>query len=274
VTPIVNMGSCIARRTPGLVAAALVASASLAGRAQPLASYGVGALPVAAGQADLEFPIAGDFRGQVGSLFLSQGTFDDRNPFAYLSQVSPWVWLHYDGVRNLRVSAAFQESWSFDVPPLGIQSGHEERYMARARLQEPRGASALYQMLQLDLRSFNDPTGKHQVVFRPRFRVGVGLNLDATRIHSMALYQEGAVHFGDSSYINRAFDFYRAVIGYTWTTRRGVFVTAAVLGQVSLNPAGNAFAFGYGPVLSFAYRIAPSVKGEEAPPEPAEVELR
>jgi hypothetical protein len=210
----------------------------------------------------------------VGSLFLSQGTFNDRNPFAYLSQVAPWIWLHYDGVRNLRLSAAFQEAWSFDVAPLGISSGHEERYTARARLQEPRGTSALYQMLQFDLRSFDDPTGKHQVVFRPRFRVGVGLNLDATRIHSMALYQEAALHFGDSSYINRAFDFYRAVIGYTWTTRRGVFVTAAVLGQVSLNPAGTSLGFAYGPVLAFAYRIAPSAKGEETPPEPADVEVR
>ncbi|HZX64984.1 MAG: hypothetical protein ACJ78W_14300 [Myxococcales bacterium] len=269
-----NKGFCIARRTPGLVAAALLASASLPGRAQPLPSYTVGTLPVAAGQADVEFPLAGDFRGQLGSLFLSQGTFDDRNPFAYLSQVAPWVWLHYDGVRNLRLSAGFQEAWSFSVPPLRIPSGHEERYSARARLQEPKGASALYQMVQLDLRSFDDPTGKHQVVFRPRFRFGVGLNLDATRIHSMALYQEGALRFGDSSYISRAFDFYRAVIGYTWTTRRGVFVTAAVLGQVSLSPAGNSLAFAYGPVLSFAYRIAPSVKGEETPPEPAEVELR
>ena len=48
-----------------------------------------------------------------------------------------------------------------------------------------------------------------------------------SRIHSMTLYQEAALRFADSSYTTRAFDFYRAVVGYTWTTRRGTFVTLA-----------------------------------------------
>jgi hypothetical protein len=256
------------RRLRYLLALAAVAGVEASRRAEALPSYTLGTLPVAVGLADLEFPLAGDFRGQLGSVVLSQGTFDDRNPFAYLSQVAPWVWLHYDGVPNIRLSAAFQESWSFAIGAIGVPSSHEERYIARARVQEPRGTSALYQLLQLDVRSFDDPSGKHQVVFRPRFRFGVGLNLDATRIHSMGLYQEAALRFADASYTTRAFEFYRGVIGYTWTTRRGVFVTAGVVGQISLNPAGTSLAFAYGPVLGFAYRIAPTAKEAEAPPEP------
>ena len=254
------------------IAFALFAAAQFPLSAKALPTYTVGTLPVAAGQGDLEFPLAGEFRGQAGLLLLSQGTFDDRNPFAYLSQVSPWVWLHYDGFRNLRLSAAFQETRSLAVSPLGLPASHEERFMARARVQQPRGASALYQMLQLDLRSFDDPSGRHQIVFRPRFRIGVGFNLDATRIHSMTLYQEAALRFADSSYTTRAFDFYRAVVGYTWTTRRGTFVTLALLGQVSLSPGGTVINFLYGPFLSLAYRIAPAAKVAEAPPEPPEIE--
>src|SRR5205823_9640915 len=67
------------------------------------------------------------------------------------------------------------------------------------------------------------------------------------------------------SYTTRAFDFYRAVVGYTWTTRRGTFVTLALLGQVSLSPGGTVINFLYGPFLSLAYRIAPSAKTAEAP---------
>ena len=255
-----------------LLALALLAGAAVSGPAAALSTYAVGTLPVAAGLGNLDFPIAGDFRGQVGLLLLSQGTFDDRNPFAHFSLVSPSAWLHYDGIGNLRLSAAFQESWSLGVSAMGIPASHEERFTTRARLQQPRGASALYQMLQLDVRSFDDASGKHQIVFRPRLRIGVGFNLDANRIHSTTLYQEAALRFADSSYTTRAFDFYRAVVGYTWTTRRGTFVTLALLGQVSLNPAGTGLTFLYGPVLTLAYRIAPAAKAAEAPPEPPEVE--
>jgi len=255
-----------------LVTLALLGAAQASRAAAPeLSTYAVGSIPVAGGQGDLEFPLTGDFRGQVGLVLLSQGTYQDRNPFSHMSLISPWLWLHYDGVSNLRLSAGFQESWSLAVSAMGLPATREERWMARARLQQPRGAAAIYEMLQFDLRSFDDPTGKHQLVFRPRLRVGTGFNLDATRIHSLVLYQEVALRFADAAYTKRAFDFYRAVVGYTWTTRRGTFITAGVLGQVSLSPAGTRLDLLYGPVLTLAYRIV-SAKAAEAPPEPPEIE--
>ncbi len=257
-----------------LFAPVLLLGAQVSGRAEALPSYAVGTLPVAGTSGDVEFPIAGEFRGQGEMALVSQGTFDDKNPFAHLSLVSPTLWLHYDGIQNLRLSAAFQEIWSLSISEMGIPSSHEERFVVRARLQEPRGTSALYQMLRLDLRSFDDPTGNHQFVFRPRLRIGVGFNMDAARIHSTMLYMEGALRFASSSYTTRAFDFYRAAFGYTWTTKRGLFITAALLGQVSLNPAGTAVTFLYGPVLALAYRIAPTVKEAETPPEPPEVDVQ
>ena len=257
-----------------LFAPVLLLGAQVSGRAEALPSYAVGTLPVAGGSGDVEFPVAGEFRAQGGVVLVSQGTYDNSNPFAHLSLISPTLWLHYDGIENLRLSAAFQETWNLSISEMGIPSGHEERFIARARWQQPRGTSALYQILQLDLRSFDDPTGNHQIVFRPRLRIGVGFNLDAARIHSTTMYMEGALRFGDSSYTTRAFDFYRAVVGYTWTTKRGLFATAALLGQVSLNPAGTVVNILYGPVLSLAYRIAPTVKAAEAPPEPPEVDPR
>ncbi|HWE22387.1 MAG TPA: hypothetical protein VG496_00480 [Myxococcales bacterium] len=255
------------------IALALLVAAPLSREARALPTYSVGTVPLAAGQGDLEFPLAGDFRGQVGVLVLGQGTYDDNNPFAYLSRVTPSVWVHYDGIRNLRLSTAFEEHWYQSISPMGIPSFHEERFIVRARVQEPRGTSALYQILQLDIRSFDDPSGKHQIVFRPRLRVGVGFNLDATRIHSMSLFQEAGLRFADSSYTTRAFDFYRAVVGYTWTTRRGTFITLGLLGQASLNPAGSRVDLFWGPVLGWAYRIAPRVPAAEAPPpEPPDIE--
>ena len=242
--------------------------------AAALPSYSVGTLPVAVGQGDLEFPLGGDFRGQGGVALVSQGTYDDNNPFAHLSIVSPWAWVHYDGVENLRLSAAFQETWQLSVSEMGIPSGHEERFITRARFQQPRGTSALYQMLQLELRSFDDPTGKHQLVFRPRFRLGVGFNLDATRIHSAVLFQEVALRFADDSYTVRKFDFYRAVVGYTWTTRRGTFITAGLIGQISLSPGGSRYDVIFGPILTWAYRIAPPGRAAEVPPEPTDIEPR
>jgi hypothetical protein len=228
-------------------------------------TYTAAGVPVAAGQGTLEFPLAGAFRAEVGLLGVTQGALDGHNPFSYLGVVTPWAWLHYDGIRNLRLSGAFQELWQPGISSQGVPESHEERFMVRARLQQPLGNTALYQMLQLDLRSLEDPAGNHQFVFRTRARIGVGLNLDAARIHSLTLYEEATLRFGSSAYISRAFDFYQTVVGYTWTTRRGIFVTAAMLGEVSLSPAGNQLTFLYGPVLALAYRILPPA---EMPPEP------
>ena len=150
----------VTARTPGwpaVAAAAWLAAAPLvSSAATSLPTYAVGSIPVAPGLASVEFPIAGEFRGEVGVLVLGQGTYDDKSPFAYLSAVSPLAWVHFDGVRNLRLSAAFQEIFYREVPPLGLRDTHEERFVARGRVQQPRGTAALYELLQLDVRSFDD----------------------------------------------------------------------------------------------------------------------
>ena len=257
-----------------LIAAALVAAAPLQAAAAPLTTYAVGSFPVVPGLVDVEFPIHRDFRGQVGVVALGQGTYDDGNPFAYLSLVSLSAWLHFDGERNLRLSVAFQEFFHREVAPMGLRDAHEERLVARARIQQPRGAAAVYELIQLDVRSFDDPGGTHRVVYRPRFRLGQGFNLDAVRIHSLVLFQEVAFRFSDASYTTRAFDFFRAFAGYTWTTKRGTFVTLGLVGQISLNPPATRYDFLYGPVLSLAYRFRSAPAAAEAPPAPSDVEVQ
>jgi hypothetical protein len=249
-----------------LLALALLLPA--AARAQ--SAYTVGTVPVAAVEGDFEFPLTRELRLQASFLALSQGTFSDNNPFAYLSLVSPWVWLHYDGFRNLRLSAWFQELWLRGVAPTGTASARQEAYGLRARIQEPRGDAALYQMLQLDMLDLHAPSGEF-IIFRPRVRVGVGLNLDQNRIHSLTLYQEASLRFSEAAYTTHPFDYYRTIVGYTFTTRRGVFVTVAVLGNLAQNPAGNGLVLFYGPFINFAYRIVPSA---DRPPEPPEIEPR
>lgn len=254
-----------------LLALAILAAAPTSAAANP-ATYSVGNVPVAPGVVAVEFPIRGAFAAEVGLAALGQGTFEDQNPFEYLSLATGTASLHFDGVRNLRLSASFQEFLYFEVAPVGQRETHEERGVVRARLQQPRGAAALYELIQLDVRSFEDAGGTHRLVFRPRFRVGQGFNLDAVRIHSLVLYQEVAFRFSGEGYAVRAFEFFRAFAGYTWTTRRGTFVTLGLLGQVSLNPAATAYTFLWGPALGVSYRFRASAR--EAPPAPADVELQ
>ena len=259
-------------RLRAIAAAVLLAAAPLAARAATPRTYAVGSFPVAPFLASVELPLRGDFRTELGALLLTQGTYDDHDPFAYLSAVSPFAWLHFDGVPNLRLSAAFQEIFYRAVAPMGIRDSHEERFVGRARIQQPRGAAAVYELVQLDVRSFDDATSTRQIVYRLRFRAGLGLNLDAQHIHSLVLFQEVAFRFSDSSYAVRPFDFFRAFIGYMWTTRRGTFVTLGLVGQISLSPAATRYDFLWGPALSATYRFRPAAPAE-APPPPAEVEL-
>ncbi len=234
-------------------------------------TYQVGSIPVAAAVATVEFPLVGSVAGEIDVAALGQGTYDDRNPFSYLSAVAPGAWVHFDQYENLRLSLGFQEVLSGDVPPLRLKSSHEEGFLARARLQQPRGQAALYELLQLDVRSFTDPGGTHRVVYRPRFRVGQGFNLDAARINSLVLFEEVAFQFDDSGYSTRAFRDFRAFAGYTWTTRRGTFVTLGVLGQIALNPSATRFDVSWGPMLGVAHRFR--AEPPEAPPEAPEVEV-
>jgi hypothetical protein len=232
-------------------------------------AYSVGTVPVGVAQGEFEFPLTRDFRLELGFLALSQGTFSDSNPFAYLSLLLPWFWLHYDGIRDLRLSASLQEAWLLGVG--STPSARQEAYALRARIQQPRGEAALYEMLQLDLLNLH-VGGRDFVIFRPRFRVGFGLNLDQNRIHSLTLYQEAALRFSEADYTTHPFDYYRTIVGYTFTTRRGVFVTVALLGNLAQTPAGNGLVLFYGPFVSFAYRIVPAAP--DRPPDPPEVEPR
>ncbi len=252
--------------------AALATTQSFRATASGLSSYSVGSIPIAGGIGDFEFPLTNDLKLQTTLAILSQGTYQDGNPFAHLALIAPALWAHWDGIENLRLSAGFQESWVQAIPEMRLPEGHEERLMARARLQQPRGSGAIYEMLQLDVRSFDDAAGTHRWVFRPRLRIGTGFNLDATRVHTVVLYQEAALRFADASYTTRKFDFYRAVLGYNWTTRRGTFITAGIVGQASLSPAGTRLDILWGPVLSVAYRIFPERRPVETPPEPPEIE--
>lgn len=255
----------------------LLASIALASAAPAAASgptqYLVGSIPVAAGIASVEFPIRPGLAGEVVVGALGQGTYDDGNPFEYLSLVTPAALLHFDGVRNLRLTAGFQEAFYRAVPPLGVRDGHEERGVLRARLQQPRGAAALYEMVQLDVRSFDDAGGTHRVVFRPRFRVGQGFNLDAVRVHSLVLYQEVAFRFSEGDFLKSPFDFFRAFAGYTFTTKRGTFVTLGLIGQVSLNPPATRYDVLWGPALALSYRFR-AAGAPETPPAPAEVDVQ
>jgi hypothetical protein len=258
-------------RGPPLLAVVLLAAAGPAAASGP-SSYLVGSLPVAPLVGSIEFPVATGFAAELGLGAMWQGTYDEGNPFTYLALVSPIAWLHYDGVPNLRLSAAFQEAFYREVPPLGIEPSHEERGVVRARLQQPRGAAALYEMLQLDVRSFDDASGTHRLVLRPRFRLGQGFNLDAVRIHSLVLYQEVAFRFSEEGYAERPFEFFRAFAGYTWTTRRGTFATLGVVAQISLNPGATRYDVLWGPVLALNHRFRAAAP--ETPPAPADVDVQ
>ena len=259
---------------PLLAALALASPLAAAAQASTLPTYAVGNVPVAVGGASVEFPVFTGFQTEVGGILLGQGNYGDKNPFQYLSMVAPWATLHYDGVPNLRLSLGLMEFFYREVPEVGLPAWHETRVYARARVQQPRGAAALYEMLQLDVRSFTDPAGVDRLVFRPRFRVGQGFNLDAVRIHSLVLYQELALRYSSDDYAKRAFDFFRAVIGYTWTTRRGTFATIGLVGQIQLNPANTRYDFLVGPVLVFQHRFLPQKQTDEATPAAPDLEVQ
>jgi hypothetical protein len=254
---------------------ALALSTPLAAAAQAtLPTYAVGNAPVSPMGAAIEFPVARGFQAEVNTLVLTQGGYGDKNPYQYLSTVAPGAYLHYDGVANLRFSAGFQQFFYREVQAIGLPAWNEQRYIARARVQQPRGAAALYELLQLDVRSFTDPTGVDRLIFRPRFRVGQGFNLDAVRIHSLVLYQELGLRYSTDDYVKKAFDFFRAVVGYTWTTRRGTFATIGLIGQVQLNPANTRYDFLVGPVLMFQRRFMPAKPSEEVAPAAPDLEVQ
>ena len=254
-----------------LVAGALLSAARAA--AENPGTYAVGNIPVAGTIATVQLPLTPGLATEIGGAALGQGTYQNDNPFAYLSLVAGTAWLHFDGVQNLRLSAGFQEFLYKSIPPLGVKDSHEERLVLRARVQQPRGAAALYEMLQLDVRSFNYPTGENRyLVYRPRFRVGQGFNLDAQRISSLVLYQEIAFRFSPDPYAKRAFEFFRAYFGYLWTTQRGTFVSLGILGQIGLNPGATRYDLLWGPVLGISHWFR-AEKPEAPPPAPdAEVQ--
>ena len=240
------------------LAAALLAATPPAWAANP-DTYQVGNVPIAGTVATVQVPIARGWATELGVAALGQGTYANDNPFAYLGVAAGTAWLHFDGVPNLRLSAGFQELLYPAIPPLGVQRTHEERGAVRARVQQPRGAAALYELVQ------------HYFAWRPRLRIGQGFNLDAERIQSLVLYQEIAFHAAANGVYRRGFEFLRGYVGYLWTTRRGTFVSLGILGQITLNPAATRYDVLWGPVLGISYWFRAA--GPETPPPDVEPDI-
>jgi hypothetical protein len=136
-----------------------------------------------------------------------QGNDTSNNPFDYWHAVQIRPWLHYDGIRNLTLTAGLSYIDYFNIPGSDNYAHHEWRVTAMATLNQRLSGGSLYEQVRYEWLDFADSHGTVQHLPRLRLRAGQNLYLGEGRAKPyLGLYEEAIMQFPDPSYSRVRFE--------------------------------------------------------------------
>ncbi len=186
----------------------------------------------------------------------TQATAGAADPVAYWHGLQIRPWLHYDGIRNVTLTASVSYIHYFSVPRSDNYSHHEWRVTAMGTLKQSLAGGSLYEQTRFEWLDFRDTHGVLQHLPRLRFRFGQNIYLGEGRVKPyLGVYEEAILQFPQPSYSHVAFEGARFFAG--GGIRLGARATALLgfkaAGEVSTS--GSTMTLYFGPVFSVEYNF-------------------
>ena len=185
-----------------------------------------------------------------------QGTSDNGNPYAYAHGLQFRPWVHYDGIRNVTVTAAVSYICYFTVPGTSYYRHPEWRFSTFGTLKQSLSGGSLYEQLRFELLSFRASNGDVQQLPRVRMRFGQNLHLSE---HSskpyLGLYEEAIAQFPQPSYSKVHFQGARFFAGYGFEYANRMIVLLGFKAEAEVSSSGSTVTLFYGPAFSVEYRF-------------------
>ncbi|MGA7237903.1 MAG: DUF2490 domain-containing protein [Bryobacteraceae bacterium] len=240
---------CWLRR--GKLLAAMVSFAALACHAQVVEPI-PGFLQDYSGQ--LRLPVGFSFEQQIQAG--TQANSATSNPFAYWHGLQIRPWFHYDGFRNVTLTASMSYIAYFGVPKTSNYRHHEWRVTAMGVAKQPISGGSLYEEIRFEWLDFRSGLGTVEHLPRLRFRFGQNLYLaEGDAKPFLGVYEEAILQFPQPSYSQVKFQGARffAGAGFRAGARTTILLGFKAEGEVS--SSGSSVAVYYGPAFSIEYNF-------------------
>jgi hypothetical protein len=211
-----------------------------------------GILQDIAGQ--LVLPAGFSFEQQVQAA--TQANSTSANPFSYWHGVQIRPWIHYDGIRNVTLTAGVSYIDYFNVAGTSDYAHHEWRITAMGTLKQPLSGGSVYEQVRFEWLDFHDSHGATQHLPRLRFRFGQNLNLgEGGAKPFLGLYEEAIIQFPQPSYSQDRFEGARffAGCGFRLGHRATALLGFKAAGEVS--SSGSTMTLYFGPAFSIEYNF-------------------
>ena len=203
-------------------------------------------------QASLPHQFSVELQIQYGT----QGTSTYENPFTYSHGVQNRLWVHYDGFRDLTITASPSYIYYFAVPGTSNYKHPEWRFTVLGSLKQRFSGGSLYEQVRFELLDFRASNGEVQHLPRLRFRFGQNIHLsDGPSKPYLGLYEEAIMQYPQASYSGVHFQGARFFGGCGFDYRKRTSVLVGFKAEAEVSSSGSTVTVFYGPVLSLQYNL-------------------
>jgi hypothetical protein len=186
----------------------------------------------------------------------TQGTSIYANPFAYSHGVQNRLWVHYDGFRDLTITASPSYIYYFAVPGTSNYRHPEWRFTVLGTLKQRFWGASLYEQARFELLDFRAGNGDVQHLPRMRLRVGQNIHLAERRSKPyLGFYEEAITQYPQASYSGVHFQGARFFGGCGFDYRKRASVLVGFKAEAEVSNSGSTVTLFYGPVFSLQYNL-------------------
>ena len=227
--------------------------------------YTFGFIPSSINEISIAFPLHSKWHlsGQLDAQFVTQGTYEIKNPFAYGQRFAIRPWLVYDGFEKLKLWLGYNHNQKYEIVPTGNYKTLEQRITVMATISQTLPKGSMFEQLRFETKFFDDKNGDHQTVPRIRGRFGVNHFLRQDRPHpwfqsaNISYYAELMLKFASESYAPNNFDIFKQSVYYSAGLTKNFHFLLGLFAQMQLRTNGKQFDIYYGPVFTFKWNIVP-----------------
>jgi hypothetical protein len=233
------------------------------------APYTMGFVPASIAEVDVAFPIYKKWHlsGQTDIQTVTQGTYDNGNPFAYMQRFVLRPWLIYDGLKNMKLYLGYARNKKYAIEEAGNYETLERRLIVMGAFAQKMPKGTMFEQVRFEMKFFDDRDGVARTIPRLRARYGINHYLrqrDKERpffkAPNISYYAEIMFKFPSKSYAKERFDILRQSVYYSGGVTKNLHFLLGIIAQMQLRTNGKQFDVYYGPIMSFRFNIVPKAR--------------
>ena len=223
----------------------------------------MGFIPASVNEIDVAFPVYNKWHlsGQADVQVVTQGAYENSNPYAYVQRFVLRPWLIYSGFKNMKLWLGYSRNKKYEIEEAGNYETLERRLIVMGTFSQNLPKGNMFQQVRFETKFFDDRDGIHRTVPRLRARFGVNHFLKQESSHplfiapNISYYGELMLKFAPKDYAPNHFDILRESVYYSAGITQNLHFLVGLIAQMQLRTNGTQFDVYYGPVISLKYNI-------------------